>query len=1036
MMDRATRYHALRGAALTLLVVATVTGLGVRSRQKATQASALVKRLNDADTASVPAIVVELAGYRQWADPLLRQQNSQSADTSRQKLRTSLALLPVDPVQVDFLYGRLLAAEPSEVLVIREALLPYRRAFVERLWSAVQMPEKGEEGERLRAAAALAEYDPEDGRWATCIPLVLNDLLRENTIFVDQWTQAFRPIKGRLLPTLGAVFRDPRPEFAAERSLAASLLADYTAADPQALADLQMDADEKQFQTIFARLKDCAVAVLPGLVAEVDRRVAVDTTNEAKERLAKRQANAAVALLRLDQPGKAWDLLKQRKDPRARSYLIHRFAPLGADPAAIVRQLDAEPDITVRRALILSLGEFDQKRWAPAELTALTEKLLLMYQKVPDPGLHAATEWTLRQWGREARLAAIDARLQVNESELQTALASHLTDEQRKRLTELSAEVRQIQERLNDAEATLPARQAAWERDSVQAPIQDPSNIETGLISHFPAHVAEGSQATSGLEGQSGCVYEGTGDPRWERGVVGRALVLDGNGSVAAGGPLDVECDQPFSYGCWFQHTADPPMVLVSTRNEARGYRGFDLSLENAHQLRVQISGEDPRLPDSQRNSWSPYLITVIATTNVDPAKSPGWHHVMATYDGSKKAGGVKIYVDGQLQPTRTLDDHLLGTIKSGAPVYIGSRFGYYRFQGKLDDVRIYNRDLREVDVARLYALGVGAIARVAAVDRTPEQRRLVAGYFRRHDEPLQQASSDLRAAQTSLQDTAAELVPRRWYVNGQGQTMVVIPGPVEFDMGSPAAEAGRRDDETNHKRRIPRTFALADKPVTAGQYRRFDQTYQRSLDVPDLPAAGTSWYQAAVYCNWLSEQEGVSQDQWCYQIENGMVAGLKPKYLSLTGYRLPTEAEMEFATRAGAITSRYYGETEDLLEKYAWYNKSSGGNAWPVGSKKPNDLGFFDLLGNVWCWCQDSYASYPPWRDGEVAEDNEGDLGVSDTVKRMLRCGSFNAQASDIRSACRGPNAPAIHNFDCGFRVARTLWADPGRPRFGEGAP
>jgi serine/threonine protein kinase len=185
MMNRAMRYHAARGAVLALLVVATIGALAVRVQQKATQASALVQRLNDADTASVPTIVVEIAGYRQWADPLLRRENSQSADTSRQKLRTSLALLPVDPSQVDFLYSRLLAAEPSEVLIIRDALFPYGHAFVERLWSAVQMPEKGDEAQRLRAAAALARYDPDGSRWAQCVPLVLNDLFRENAVYVD-----------------------------------------------------------------------------------------------------------------------------------------------------------------------------------------------------------------------------------------------------------------------------------------------------------------------------------------------------------------------------------------------------------------------------------------------------------------------------------------------------------------------------------------------------------------------------------------------------------------------------------------------------------------------------------------------------------------------------------------------------------------------------------------------------------------------------------------------------------------------------------
>ena len=86
----------------------------------------------------------------------------------------------------------------------------------------------------------------------------------------------------------------------------------------------------------------------------------------------------------------------------------------------------------------------------------------------------------------------------------------------------------------------------------------------------------------------------------------------------------------------------------------------------------------------------------------------------------------------------------------------------------------------------------------------------------------------------------------------------------------------------------------------------------------------------------------------------------LKENYLSLTGYRLPTEAEMEYATRAGAVTSRYYGETEELLAKYAWYRRTRRRQTWPVGSLKPNDLGLFDVQGNVFTWCQESYKDYP----------------------------------------------------------------------------
>src|SRR5262249_17763565 len=169
MMGKATRYHAVRtGIVAVLLAVATFTGLAIRGQvaeqQKATQAKGLVDALLHAETAQVPAIVDQMKEYRRWTDQDLRHENSKAAAQSRQKLHTSLALLPVDATQVDYLYGRLLDAQPQEVPVLRDFLDPHKDGLRERLWAVVEKSEKGTEGQRLRAAAALAKYDPQSER--------------------------------------------------------------------------------------------------------------------------------------------------------------------------------------------------------------------------------------------------------------------------------------------------------------------------------------------------------------------------------------------------------------------------------------------------------------------------------------------------------------------------------------------------------------------------------------------------------------------------------------------------------------------------------------------------------------------------------------------------------------------------------------------------------------------------------------------------------------------------------------------------------
>src|SRR5262249_44165204 len=206
----------------------------------------------------------------------------------------------------------------------------------------------------------------------------------------------------------------------------------------------------------------------------------------------------------------------------------------------------------------------------------------------------------------------------------------------------------------------------------------------------------------------------------------------------------------------------------------------------------------------------------------------------------------------------------------------------------------------------------------------------------------------------------------RRWFVNSRRQTFAKIAGPVEFRMGSPEDEPDRNYNETPDRRVISHRFAIATKEVTVEHYQEFvkanpgvdhAQSDQHSPD-PKGPMNQVSWYHAAAYCNWLSEQEGLPREQWCYlpneqkKYDKGMK--IPADFSQRTGYRLPSGAEWEYASRAGAVTSRHYGLSVDLLEQYARYQANSHHRAWPCGTLMPNDLGLFDTLGNAYEWCQE----------------------------------------------------------------------------------
>jgi len=272
---------------------------------------------------------------------------------------------------------------------------------------------------------------------------------------------------------------------------------------------------------------------------------------------------------------------------------------------------------------------------------------------------------------------------------------------------------------------------------------------------------------------------------------------------------------------------------------------------------------------------------------------------------------------------------------------------------------------------------------------------------------------------------------------------MVLISGG-EFTMGSPPGERGRSEVETQHRVKISRTYAIASTEVTNAQFSRFlasDANYAalwkaattarfgdppRFATSPDNPQVAVSWYDAARYCNWLSERAGLPRNQWAYPefIDADLGIELPPDYLHRTGFRLPTEAEWEYAARAGTTTSRHFGNDEEPLPLYAWYDGNTNRErTHPVAQLLPNQWGLFDMLGNVWEWTLDRRQPYPA--NGSVTEDVEDrTLRVTNDVARTRRGGSYAYEWFTVRSAHRGDPTyfPNQTRDGVGFRVARTM--------------
>ena len=166
----------------------------------------------------------------------------------------------------------------------------------------------------------------------------------------------------------------------------------------------------------------------------------------------------------------------------------------------------------------------------------------------------------------------------------------------------------------------------------------------------------------------------------------------------------------------------------------------------------------------------------------------------------------------------------------------------------------------------------------------------------------------------------------------------------------------------------------------------------------------GVNWYEAAAYCNWLSGQEELPKDQRCY-LSNETEAyaegmSIPADVLERTGYRLPTEAEWEYACRAGAVTGRFYGQSIDLLGSYARYRANSKDHAWTCGSLFSNDLGLFDMLGNMYEWCQDGANTSNPGYHGLISDIINTRESIGNKNPRFLRGGSFDNLSAFARSA------------------------------------
>jgi formylglycine-generating enzyme required for sulfatase activity/tRNA A-37 threonylcarbamoyl transferase component Bud32 len=1019
----------------TVLLAGTIGGLLLGQEQRKTlreqQArlqqqrkarEAQVGTLLDVAPQAVPAVLEALGPYRDEVRPLLaeavRKPELKPATPEAIRLwrqhraRAALGLLAKDPGQTAALTARLLEQDldPAEMILVRDALKPHSAQLKSDLWRRANGDNPAV---RFRALVALAAFDPDSPRWQEAARPALAQMLKADPLHLGKWVDALRLVKQHLLPLLERVFRGNEKKLAQYRQVAASVLADYAADSAETLVELIFDADPRQY-----------AAIEPALM---------------------KHRTEAIARMRKELEARPDYWKDLPLDPKCK-----------AAPAELVREIE-------------QAGGIVAERFALCQALPL-ERVLEVTEGLRQSGYRPVR---VRPWGKGTAL--VWAR-----DDLDWALRTDLTAARVRDAPAglIPADIAGYHTKHGDRYAVVWRKPGPGERAVVYARVPEAKyKAATDVFKnkgYLPATV-HALLGTDGIARYSGVWWKGAEKgEKWhfswgkaesahdDAVFAGEHLLLDVHLGPARPSPTQlawvaglVAAPRSLAVLGLSQRYRAIASLAASPRHYASVWR--DNTAREAKGLHgLSAQAHLARCRELIAQGYRPVALSLVALPGEKtPLAASAWHRPVPPEQERDRLATRQATAAATLlhlkepEPVWPLLRHSPDpTVRS----YLVERMGSRRVDARLLVERLDVEKDVSARRALIVALGEFTDEDLPAAVRGPLVKKLL-GWYReapdagihgaidwllRHDSegrverPLDWGCAkeleriDGELARASRERQGLQDDRRRWFVNGQGQTFTIIRGPVEFRMGSPLTEPEHSAvNEKPHRRVIPRNYAIVTKPVTVGQWQQFlrdrpdvpREFSKRYSPEPGGPIIAVSWFAAAQYCNWLSEKEGIGRDQWCYPetIEKGLKP--YPDHLRRTGYRLPTEAEWEYACRAETTSSRYFGFSAELLGRYAWYLANSNERTWPVGQKRPNDLGLFDMHGNVWCWCQEAPSLYPSGR----VEDKADIIYFQDKMTRVLRGESFDIKTPNVRSAYRGAFELGSRLNGIGVRVCRT---------------
>lgn len=245
---------------------------------------------------------------------------------------------------------------------------------------------------------------------------------------------------------------------------------------------------------------------------------------------------------------------------------------------------------------------------------------------------------------------------------------------------------------------------------------------------------------------------------------------------------------------------------------------------------------------------------------------------------------------------------------------------------------------------------------------------------------------------------------------------MVKIEGG-KFLMGSKDEDYTADTDEQKQHEVNVGNFEISKFEVTVWDWKQYVKATKKKMPtapkwgwIDTNPMNNITWNEAITYCNWLSKKEGLTP---AYKMNGPLVVC----NFDANGYRLPTEAEWEYAAKGGKLSKSFKYSGSNTLDEIAWHKANSNGTPHTVGTKLPNELGIYDMTGNVWEWCWDWYN-----KDYYKIEKNENPKGPEMGDKRTVRGGSWDSSPNFARPSNRISTYPSKTHEFYGFRLVKTV--------------